>query len=94
MDRASVASREACCLEDAVFSRTSSWVAWVFMLCGLRKQPSFGLLVAAVRRMLVEPVFKLVIFLEQEFQCFAHDVGRSSVDELSVIVEFQFGLLV
>ena len=38
---------------------------------------------------MIEPLSELFIFLEQELERFAHHVGRSCIDKLSVAVELQ-----
>src|SRR6266480_5184967 len=51
-----IARREACCPEDAVFSRTPNWVGRGFMvtiLCVLTEDASYGFLLVAVVRVLV-----------------------------------------
>ena len=50
------ARHEACCREDAVFSRTPNWVGRGFMvtiLCVLTEDASYGFLLVAVVRVLV-----------------------------------------
>jgi len=56
----------------------------------LRKQTSFDLLMVAIARMVIEPVFELVISSKQEFERFGHDVGWGCVDKLSAILKLQF----
>lgn len=56
------------------------------MLRGLRKNVSSDFVFVSVVRMLIEPVFELVVPLEKQLERFADDVGRICADELSVSV--------
>jgi len=60
------------------------------LLSGLRKQPSFDLVTVVIVGTVTQPASELFIFPEQELERFAHHVRRSCVDELSVVLQFQF----
>ena len=66
-DSSEDSKRGACCLEDAVFSRTANWFEWDLMLLrGLFESVSLNglVIVASYAWVCVCPAFELVVFLK------------------------------
>jgi hypothetical protein len=50
-------------------------------------------LVVVVASVLFSPAFELPVLCEQKPECLAHDIGLVSADELGVLVQFEFYML-
>jgi hypothetical protein len=57
------------------------------LLRGLCKNLSFACLLFDLGRMVGQPTFELVVPFEEQFECFADDVGRICADEFGVSVQ-------
>ena len=54
---------------------------------------ALSVLLIAVVRLFFKPGFELIVLTKEKFESFGHDIGIGRIDELSVLMELRFDLL-